>query len=135
MRCAAVVMLLAVAPAPAETPLAIAGAAGLDRAALDALPAQESGALAGPSLWSVLEKSGAVTTDFHNRVRQVVVVTGQDGYTAVLALAEIDPEFENKPVLLALSRDGAKLALPRLAVPGDKRAGRSVRDVVRLEVR
>jgi hypothetical protein len=33
------------------------------------------------------------------------VVTGRDGYAAVLALAEIDPEFEGKQVLLAYRRD------------------------------
>ena len=62
-------------------------------------------------------------------------MTGQDGYSVTLAMGEIDPEFENKPVLLALDRDGAALPLPRLALPGDKRAGRSVRDVATITVR
>ncbi len=64
----------------------------------------------------------------------MVTVTGQDGYAVTLAMAEIDPEFENKQVLLALDRGGAAMDYPRLAVPDDKRAGRSVRDVQSIAV-
>jgi hypothetical protein len=39
------------------------------------------------------------------RVCAALSVTGRDGYAAVLALAEIDPEFEGKQVLLAYRRD------------------------------
>lgn len=35
--------------------------------------------------------------DRRARLRRTVLVTGRDGYTAVLALAEIDPEFEGTP--------------------------------------
>jgi len=38
------------------------------------------------------------------RLRHTIVVTGRDGYAAVLALAEIDPEFEGKQVVLAYRR-------------------------------
>lgn len=63
-------------------------------------------------------------------------MTGRDGYTAVLALAEVDPEFEGKQVLLAYRRDGQPMdghAL-RLVVPGDHHGGHSVRDVVRIDL-
>jgi hypothetical protein len=54
---------------------------------------------------------------------------------AVLALAEIDPEFEGKQVLLAFRRDGQPMPGElRLVVPGDRRGGRSARDVVRIEL-
>ena len=89
----------------------------------------------GPSLWTVLQQAGAPDPDFHKRVHQEVIVTGQDGYSVSFAMGEIDPEFENKPVLLALQQDGTALDVPRLAVPGDKRAGRSVRDVASITVR
>jgi DMSO/TMAO reductase YedYZ molybdopterin-dependent catalytic subunit len=91
----------------------------------------------GALLWAVLRKAGAIAGDPRSHVRQVVMVTGRDGYTAALALGEIDPEFEGKQVLVADQQDGA--ALPggtlRLVVPGDKRGGRSVRDIVRIELR
>ena len=90
---------------------------------------------AGPSLWAVLQQAGAIEPNVHKRVNQQVIVTGEDGYSVTLGLGEIDPEFENKTVILATERDGAALDLPRLAVPGDKRAGRSVRDVASIVVR
>ncbi|MBV8095295.1 MAG: hypothetical protein JO110_19105 [Acetobacteraceae bacterium] len=71
------------------------------------------------------------------RLRRIVTVSGRDGYTAALALAEIDPEFEGKQVLLAYRRDGEPMPgnQLRLVVPGDRRGGRSVRDVVKMELR
>jgi ABC-type molybdate transport system substrate-binding protein len=89
----------------------------------------------GPSLWDVLADAGAVDAKKPaEAVRLVVRVTGADGYVAAFALGEVSPEFAGKPLELALERDGKALALPRLVVPGEKRAGRSVRDVVRIEV-
>ena len=90
---------------------------------------------AGPTLWSVLQQAGAIDPNFHKRVNQQVIVTGQDGYSATIGMGEIDPEFENKQVILATERDGKAIDIPRLAIPGDKRAGRSVRDVASIVVR
>ena len=125
------------APGLPATTVSAAGLAALPASSL-ALPAENGGAAvpyAGPSLWSVLQGAGAVTPDFHRRVNQQVVVTGQDGYSVTLAMGEIDPEFENKGVILATTRDGNALPLPRLAIPGDKRLGRDVRDVATVVVR
>ena len=94
-------------------------------------------AFEGPLLWSILERAGLIDpAKVRDQVRQTVVITGRDGYTAVLALGEISPEFAGKAVLLAPSADGQPLALEhvRLVVPGDKRGGRSVRDVVRISL-
>ncbi|MHB0705369.1 hypothetical protein ACX4MT_05950 [Roseomonas mucosa] len=91
----------------------------------------------GPSLWSVLAETGAVDpAQPREQVRRVVLATGRDGCVAVLALGEIAPDFAGRPVLLALRMDGQALdpAALRLAVPGEVRGGRSVRDLARLEV-
>lgn len=95
-----------------------------------------TGSFSGPLLWNVLTQTGAVDPAKHrDAVRQAVLVTGQDGYVAVLALAEIAPEFEGKQVILALSADNKPLGGHwRLVVPADQRGGRSVRDVVRIEI-
>ena len=100
------------------------------------LPAEHGAAMQmrGPALWDVLEKVGAIDANFHHRVGQVVTITGKDGYVATLALGEIDPEFEGKAVILATERDGTALEQPRLAIPGDKRLGRDVRDVASITV-
>ena len=97
----------------------------------------EQATYTGALLWSLLEQAGGLGTDPRTRLRRSVAVTGRDGYVAVLALAEIDPEFEGKPVLLAYRRDGQPMGGNelRLVVPGDHRGGRSVRDVVRIELR
>ena len=47
-------------------------------------------------LWSLLERAEVVGGDRRSRVQHTIVVTGRDGYVAVLALAEIDPDFEGK---------------------------------------
>ncbi len=89
-------------------------AQSLTLAQLQALPAtsmavsfqgehgQEQATYSGALLWTVLEHAGMIDPAApRDHVRQVVTVTGVDGYTSVLALAEIDPSFEGKAVLLA----------------------------------
>jgi len=91
----------------------------------------------GPLLWDVLSAAGAVDpAKPAEQVRLVVRVTGADGYSAVLSLGELAPEFGGHPVLLADQVDGKPIEGTglRLLVPGEKRGGRSVRDVVRVDV-
>ena len=121
----------------------------IDRSVIEQLPAveqqvsfltghgNERGAYTGALLWSLLERRETLSGDPRGRLRRTVAVTGRDGYVAVLALAEIDPEFEGKRVILAYRRDGQPLPGDelRLVVPGDRRGGRSVRDVVKIELR
>ncbi|HKM65426.1 MAG TPA: molybdopterin-dependent oxidoreductase, partial [Acidisphaera sp.] len=98
-------------------------------------PAQRS--YEGPLLWTVLDHAGAIdTAKVRDQVRQTVLITGRDGYTAILALGEIAPEFEGKQVIIAERMDGQPLSPEhlRIVVPGDKRGGRGVRDIVRILV-
>ncbi|MGA7522992.1 MAG: molybdopterin-dependent oxidoreductase [Acidobacteriaceae bacterium] len=70
---------------------------------------------------------------------QYVVATGSDGYTTVLSLGEIDPAFHPGVVLVADELDGkpldAKTGPFRLVVSEDKKAARSVRNLVKIEVK
>ena len=95
-----------------------------------------TGSFSGPLLWAVLTQFGAVDAEKHrDAVHQALLITGQDGYVAVLAMAEIAPEFEGKQAILATTADGKPLdGHLRLVVPADRRGGRSVRDVVRIEI-
>ena len=91
----------------------------------------------GPLLWDVLTDAGAIDpAKPADEVHMIVRVTGADGYAATFAAGEFAPEFANHPIQLADHMNGA--ALPnqslRLVVPGDKRGGRSVRDVVRIDI-
>ncbi len=102
-------------------------------------PGHGNGATAwtGPLLWDVLTAAGAIDpTQPAGQVRLAVRVTGADGYVATIALAELSPEFAGRPIQLATHMNGVALAEGglRLVVPGDKRGGRSVRDVVRIDI-
>src|SRR5437879_5415187 len=91
---------------------------------------------AGPLLVDVLAKAGP---RFDRRVkngelRDFVVVTGADGYEAVLSYGEIAPTFGNRPALLSLKEDGVVLAAPGLVIPGAVLAGPTVTRVVHVEL-
>lgn len=91
----------------------------------------------GPPLWDVLMDSGALAgVKPAEQVRLVVRITGVDGYTAVIALGEISPEFAGRPIQIADHMNGAPIPdhKLRLVVPGDKRGGRSVRNAIRIEI-
>jgi len=68
-----------------------------------------------------------------------LLVTASDGYRALFALAELDPAYTDKIVLLADRRDGHPLAAAegplRFVVPGEKRHARWVRNVTTLSIR
>lgn len=69
---------------------------------------------------------------------QAVLATAADGYRAVYALPEIDPDFAPQPILLANRRDGQLLDAAhgpyQVIVPGEKKPARWVRQVTAFEV-
>lgn len=71
-------------------------------------------------------------------MRLYVLVKARDGYAAVFALAEFDPAFTNRVILLADRRDGHPLGNVegplRIVVPGEKRPARWVRQVNDIEL-
>ncbi len=95
----------------------------------------------GARLWDVLQVAGPnidperLETSLH----MYVVLTAKDGYTVVLSMGEIDPEFGAQPYLLAWAEDGQPLAGDQgpvmLVVPGDRTEGRYIWGVVSIEVR
>jgi DMSO/TMAO reductase YedYZ molybdopterin-dependent catalytic subunit len=90
----------------------------------------------GALLWTLLDRAGLVDAPGRRtRLQHTVLASGRDGYAAALAIGEIDPGFEGKPVIVAYSRDGKPLTALRLVVPGDRRGGRSVKDLFALDVR
>jgi DMSO/TMAO reductase YedYZ molybdopterin-dependent catalytic subunit len=91
----------------------------------------------GPLLWEVLTASGVIeSTSPRDLAHLAVRITGADGYAAVVAVGEVAPEFAGKPIQIASKMNGAPLPGQslRLIVPGDQVGGRSVRDVVRIDV-
>jgi DMSO/TMAO reductase YedYZ molybdopterin-dependent catalytic subunit len=98
----------------------------------------QSHTFTGPLLLDVIDLAGpgfdpAIKND---KLAHVVTATGSDGYRATVAWGELDPDFENNQILLAITQDGTPLgdAGPRLVVPGDSHGGRYVSDVVNLRL-
>lgn len=89
----------------------------------------------GVPLWDVLAAEPALA-DHKAALRRVVLVTARDDHQVAFSLGEILPDFGGQPVLIAWTVDGQPTPDGlRMVVPGDKRGGRYIKDVVRLELR
>ncbi|GLW09122.1 molybdopterin-binding oxidoreductase [Microtetraspora sp. NBRC 13810] len=85
-------------------------------------------ARAAEPLWDASERK--------DRLRFLVSVLGGDGHHTVLSWGEIDPEFGNAQVLLGVRMDDDDLdgRGPHLVVPGDRRGGRQVSEIVEVRI-
>jgi len=66
-----------------------------------------------------------------------LIATGSDGYSVVLSLAEVDPDFHAGQVIVADSRDGQPLGKNgpfQLIVSDDKRPARWVHNLVSIDL-
>jgi DMSO/TMAO reductase YedYZ molybdopterin-dependent catalytic subunit len=140
------------AQAPATASLKVTSEGGspvtLTAADLAAMPQRtvtasshdQTGTYRGVPLRDILTKAGVPAgADLRGpALATYVVVTGADGYRAVFALAELDPLFTDRVVLLALQKDGGALAENarpfQVIVPGELRPARWVRQVVSMTV-
>jgi len=72
-------------------------------------------------------------------VRTIVVARAADDYEAVFSLAELTPDFTDRVVLVADSRDGESLPANegpvRLVIPDEREGARWVRLLREIEVR
>jgi hypothetical protein len=106
------------------------------RGSFNSMSGRQTHSWTGPLLRDVLDR--ATLTDEPGKrthIRHVILATGADGYAAAIAIGEIDPKGENKPIMVALTQDGAPMKAPRLVVPGDASLTRRVHDLVSLDVR
>ena len=92
-------------------------------------------AYTGVLLWTLLDRASLVDEPGHKtHLRHTILARGTDDYVVALGLGEIDPNFEGKPVLVALARNGRPMRSLELIVPGDKHAGRDVQDLDAITV-
>lgn len=93
---------------------------------------------AGPRLYDVLADAGPGFDPARrkDRLRFLIAVTGTDGHHALLSWAEIDPDFADAPVLLAVTIDGTPLdeAGPQLVLPQDRCGGRHISGITAIRV-
>ena len=95
----------------------------------------------GVSLRDVLRLAGVPQGEAlrGNHLTTYILVEAADGYRVVFALAELDPAFHDRLVMLADRQNGQ--AIPekdgplRLVIPDEKRQARWVRQVIRVIVR
>ena len=72
------------------------------------------------------------------RLTEALLVEAVDGYKVLFALAELDPAFATREIILADTRDGkpldAKEGPFRVVAPGDKRPARWIRQVTSMKI-
>ena len=89
----------------------------------------------GVSLWSLIARAGGIDDAAKGaELRHSIRITGKDGYVVVTSTGEIAPDFGGKAALVVYERDGKPLDDFRIIMPGDKRGGRNVRDVVTIAI-
>lgn len=94
----------------------------------------------GVPLAAVLKLAGVVSDGKMKgpQLTQALLVEATDGYKVVFALAEIDPDFATREILLADKRDGKPLDEKqgpfRIIAPGDKRPARWIRQVTAIKL-
>lgn len=95
----------------------------------------------GVRLADLLSKAGTPLGDQlrGKALSNYVVATGSDGYTTVLAMAEVDPAFHPGEVLVADAMDGKPLDARsgpfKLVVSEDRHPARWVQNLVKIEVK
>jgi hypothetical protein len=92
------------------------------------------------ALIEVLEKAG-VTTGAKLRgenLAKLILIKAADGYEVVYSLPEVDPEFTDKVIMVAIEKDGQPLPNGegpfRMIAPNDKKQARWVREVREIKV-
>jgi DMSO/TMAO reductase YedYZ molybdopterin-dependent catalytic subunit len=100
---------------------------------------QGSHAYAGALLKDVLDKAKphAEPNSKNDLLSRYITVVGSDGYRATVAYGEIDPDFGAQQTIVAYEMDGKPLdkdGAAELVVPGDKLAGRWVKNLVSITV-
>ena len=94
----------------------------------------------GVPVAEILEKAGAPLGNSMKgpNMAMGLVARAPDGYQVLFSLAEFDPAFSDRVIILADRRDGKPLDQRegplRIIVPGDKRHARWIRGVDTLEV-
>jgi hypothetical protein len=105
------------------------------------VPYGDKGVYTGAVIGDFLAEVGAPSDVRLHRtpVNQIVIVTGQDGFTTVLSLAETEKSFRAEPVIVADQENGkpldARQGPYRLIIGGELKPARSVYNVIEIELR
>ncbi len=146
-------LLLLAAPAYADETLSISGTIAkplkLTVAELAAMPqtemavsfingkGKEEAVYKGPLLWAVLQRVALTDKQKNAALHHSLLVRSSDDYVITMSLAELDPDYGNAQVIVALTRDNVAISDGgmRLIVGGDKHGGRAVRKLAAVEIK
>lgn len=123
-----------------STPVTAVQIAALTHVAVDVLDHDKPAHFEGVPLAAVLSLAGIQLGETLRgpRMSEMLLVEAADGYKVVFALAETDPAFATREIILADKRDGKPLDMRegpwRIVASGDKRPARWVRQVITLKV-
>ena len=100
---------------------------------------QGSHSYTGALLKGVLDKAKPHTdpNSKNDLLSRYITAVGSDGYRVTVAYGEIDPDFGAQQIIVAYEMDGKPLdkdGAAELVVPGDKLAGRWVKNLVSITV-
>ena len=123
-----------------STTLTAAQISNLPRVSVNTVEHDVPAQFEGVSVASVLAIAGIQMGDKLRgpRMAEVLLVEAADGYKVVFALAELDPAFATREIVLADKRDGKQLDSKqgpfRVVAPGDKRPARWIRQVLKMQL-
>jgi hypothetical protein len=123
-----------------STTLTAAQISSLAHVTVDARDHDGPAQFQGVALSAILSSAGIQLGDsLHGtRMSEVLLVSAADGYKVAFALAEVDPAFAAREIMLADKREGkpldAKQGPFRVVAPGDKRPARWIRQVTELRI-
>jgi hypothetical protein len=95
----------------------------------------------GVTLGAILKRAGVPRGEKLRGpgLRAIVIITATDGYKVVFTVAETDPAFNDRLILLADKKDGKPLPEKegpfRIVVPSEKRPARWIRNVKTIAVK
>jgi hypothetical protein len=95
----------------------------------------------GVTLGAILERAGVPRGEKLRGpgLRAIVIITATDGYKVVFTVAETDPAFNDRLIILADTKDGKPLPEKegpfRIVVPSEKRPARWIRNVKTIGIK
>jgi hypothetical protein len=126
---------------PNHLELSITDLAAFERQTIQVTDEKGAHALyAGVSVAEILKKTGAPLGNELKGPNMALglIARAPDGYRVLFSIAEFDPAFNDRVIMLADHRDGKLLdnheGPLRFIVPGDKRHARWIRGVTTLEI-
>jgi hypothetical protein len=122
------------------TSLTMAQVSGLPHVTVNVHDHDKDAQFEGVALAPLLATAGIQLGDALRgpRMSEVLMVEAADGYKVVFALAEVDPAFATREIILAFKRNGTPMDARegpfRIVAPGDKRPARWIRQVTTLKI-